>query len=294
MDTKAYVIKRPILWLRSVGMIALLITCATASPVSTKQDLHVLRASVVRDEVTAAAVRVAGSGDPGALRELGELLASRPFLARLDDVGAPQMATANVRRVFLALAAKPSPAAEAVCLKAMSSPDFVENPSRIRYALEALAAVWPMSREGEALFRKMNEQEFFAFNGPLLAANGSERSIAVLESMFADQAQPIDERIAIAREAIVPNRTKLSVVQMVDRLSTRTINGALLLSLAECLYEYRPDEWYGKRRDPPPAPAWSMATKEARQAATALGRRLLGRKDLPASLRAAIQTVTKS
>jgi hypothetical protein len=286
-------LKRPAVWLRSVGMIALLVACAAAAPAGANKDLQALRESPRREEVATAAVRIAGSDDPGALRELGRLLASRPFLARLDDLDAPQAATFNVRRVFLALAARPSQSTEAVCLQAATSTDFIDDPARTRYALEALAAVQPMSPGGEALFRRMNEQGFFAFDGPLLAANGSDRAVSVLESMLADRSQSVVERVALAREAIVPNRIKRSVVDMVDRLRKHGIETELLLALAECIFEYRPDEWYGKRRNPPQAPSWSAATQEARQAVIALGRRLLERNDLSASLRAATEAFTK-
>jgi hypothetical protein len=56
-----------------------------ASGGNVAHDLRVLRSSAVRQKVAEAAVRVAGSGDAAALRKLGDLLATRAFLGRLDD-----------------------------------------------------------------------------------------------------------------------------------------------------------------------------------------------------------------
>ena len=75
-----------------------------ASAGNPAHDLDVLRSSKVREKVAEAAVRVARSGDAAALRKLGDLLASRAFLARLDDIREGQPGYSNLRQVFLALA----------------------------------------------------------------------------------------------------------------------------------------------------------------------------------------------
>jgi hypothetical protein len=264
-----------------------LVACLLAA--SLAPDLTVLRSSAVREEISGAAVRVAGSGDAAALRELGDLLASAAFLARLDETKDPQRATFNVHRVFLALAKNPSAMTEALCLKLLSADAFAESPARVGYGLQALAAVRPMSPATAAVLKKMNGQGYFAFAGPLLAANGSDRAVALLESMFADRSQPESERVALARETLVPHRTHPGLVAMVSRLVGGSVEPELGLALAESLYDYRPEHWYGKRRDPPQAPSWKTAPPEARRAATALGQRLLARKDLPPALRTAIK-----
>jgi hypothetical protein len=266
-------------------------TCATGA--GAKPDLQVLRTSNVRADVAAAAVRIAGSGDAAELRLLGDSLSTASFLARLDDSTNPQMAAQYLRAVFQALEKNPSSATEALCLKVMAAWTFTEPLSKANYALPALAAVKPMSPAGESLFAESNRQGYFAFNGPLLAANGSERATALLESMFADTSQSVTERIAMAREAVVPHRTKVSTVRVVDRLAGRPgLEPELVVALVECLYDYKSLEWYGKRRRPPEAPSWKKAAPEARREAAKLGRRLLAeRKDLPESLRSAIKAV---
>ncbi|HEX7505628.1 MAG TPA: hypothetical protein VF550_02575 [Polyangia bacterium] len=272
-------------------MTALVLTaCMLATSAgSVARDLRVLRFSAVREKVFDAAVRVAGSGDAKALRKLGELLASKAFLARLDESREGQAAYSNLHGVFQALAANPSSMTEALCLKVMTSDAFTKDPDRQIFALPALAAVRPMSSETAAVFEKGNGQGLWSFNGPLLAANGSDRALALLEPMFADRAQRVDERIALTRESIVPNRTRPSIVTMVGRLVEGSIETEVALALAECLYDYQPDQWYGKRRNPPQAPSWKTASPEAQRAAKDLGRRLLARKDLPATLRTAIE-----
>ncbi len=275
-------------------MIALLLVAlAAAVPAGVKQDLKTLRTSHVRKKVAEAAVRIAGSGDPVALRQLGDLLTTQQFLARLDDQTNPQLAMINVYWVFRALEAKPSDKTEALCLQVAASADFAGDGTRTGFALQALAAVRPMSAEAEALFRKANAEGSFNSNLILLAANSSERAVALLESMFADRSHRVDDRASTTHESIVPNRTNVSIVHMVDRLWDQPVEREVQLALAESIFEYNP-EWYGKRRNPPVAPDWSTAPREAREAAAALGRKLSKRSDLPASLRAAIEAVTKS
>src|SRR5262249_13110201 len=127
----------------------------------------------------------------------------------------------------------------------------------------------------------------------LLAANGSARAVTLLESMFADRSQRVIDRVSMVHDSIPPNRTKVSIVCMVDRLWEQPVDRDVLLALAEAIFENHP-EWWGKRRNPPVVPDWSTAPPESREAAAALGRKLSKRGDLPESLRAAIQAVTKS
>jgi hypothetical protein len=259
-----------------------------ASTDNVARDLKTLRSSTVREKVAEAAVRVAGSGDAAALRKLGALLTNRAFLARLDQPTESGASCSNLQRVFQSLATAPSAATEAVCLEAMASPTFVGQPDRQLFALPALAAVRPMSPETAAVFEKANREGCWSFDGPLLAGNGSDRALAILESMFADRTQRIDERVALAHESIVPNRTQPRIVAMVGRLVEGSVESDVVLALAESLYDYQPDRWYGKRRNPPRAPDWKRASPEAQRAAAALGQRLSERKDLPPPLRAAI------
>ena len=123
--------------------------------------------------------------------------------------------------------------------------------------LDALAKVRPMSAEGEAVFSRTNSAGYVWRNGPLLAGNGSPRATALLQAMFADPSLRVVDRIAMSREALVPHRTSLATVRLVDSLTLRpNLEPELALALAECLFEYRPVEWYGKRRNPPAAPDW--------------------------------------
>ena len=260
-----------------------------------KADLRTLETATVRDSVAAAAVRVASSGDAGALSRLGKLLSEPAFLARLDDTTNPQLAFSNLNPVFLALAKNPSKATESVCLRVLSTRAFQASSERIFFALPALAAVRPMSAAGAAVFSRTNAEGFYGANGPLLAANGSPRAMALLRTMFADRSKPVADRIEMSREALVPHRTALATVRLVDTLTRRPdLEPELATALAECLYDYHP-EWYGKRRRIPIAPPWKDASAEARLEAAKLGRRLLAsRKDLPERLRAAIESVINS
>jgi hypothetical protein len=223
---------------------------------------------------------------------LGDSLISPTFLSRLDDMVNPQMSTGNLRQVFIALEMNPTPTSERVCLQALASADFTANPSRPAFALAALAAVRPLSAAAESAFVRTNALGHFQSNGPLLAANGSPRSIALLESQLADRGHALEDRIDLARQSLVPYRTRLALVEMVDRLSRRPdMEPDLIAALAECLYDYRPEAWYGKRRRPPAAPDWKGASPEAKRAARDLGKRLLA---IPPKIDAALQKAIRT
>jgi hypothetical protein len=275
-------------------MVALfLIALGAAVPAGIKQDLKTLRTSHVRKKIFEAAVRIAGSGDPIALRQLGALLTTQPFLARLDVLDDPQRNLTNLSYLLDALKTNPTEATGRLCEALATNPVFLANDDRMLFLLPALAAVRPMTAGAESVFRATNADGFFNGNGPLLAANSSERAVALLESMLADRSQGVIDRVDMAHESIVPNRTKTSIVRMVDRLWEQPVEREVLFALTEAVFEDHA-EWFGKRRNPPVAPDWSTAPPEARDAAAALARKLSKRGDLPASLRAAIQSATKS
>jgi hypothetical protein len=80
---------------------------------------------------------------------------------------------------------------------------------------------------------------------------------------------------------------------MVGRLVEGQVESDVALALAETIFDSQPDRWYGKRRNPPQVPSWKTASPEAQRAATDLGRRLLARKDLPATLRTEIEATLR-
>jgi hypothetical protein len=256
-------------------------------------DFRALESAAVRDSVAAAAIRIASSRDPAALERLGRFLVSPAFLARLDDTGAAQLAYSNLGQVFAALAKIPSPATESLCLQVLAAGTFKGNADRVFFALPALAAVRPMSAAGAAVFSATNVEGFFGVNGPLLAANGSPRAMAILTGMFRDSSHRVADRIDMAREGLVPYRTALPTLRLVDSLTRRPdLDPELAIALAECVFDYRPEAWYGKRRNPPAAPPWAKAPAPSRREAARLGERLLGaHPDWPENLRRAIQAL---
>lgn len=256
-------------------------------------DLRTLDRSTVREELAAAAVRIAGSGDAAALAGLGERLSDPAFLARLDDTAAPQASEANLSLVFKALAENPSKATEKLCLRILPREAYGPDGDRLLLLLPALAAVKPMSAEGAAAFASANLRGYSTGNGTLLAANGSPRAMSLLGSMFADRSIRVEDRMDMARYAVVPHRTAPAMVRMVDSLARRPgLEPGLLLALADCLFGNRPEEWYGKRRNAPAIPPWKAAAPGARREAAALGKRLLAaHPDWPAALRDSMKAV---
>src|SRR5437660_1188144 len=129
-----------------MGMIGLLlIALAAAMPAGIRQDLHTLRTSHVRKKVFEAAVRIAGSGDPIALRELGDLLTTQQFLARLDVLDDPQRNSTNLSYVMGALKANPTEATGRLCEALATNRVFLADDDRMLFLLPALAAVRPMT-----------------------------------------------------------------------------------------------------------------------------------------------------
>ena len=248
-------------------------------------DLELLRTAKDRNVLSAAAIRVASSGEEKALRTLAEQLTQTAFLERLDDTSLPPLARYNLRRVFDALAAHPSPPVESLCLQLAADSRFASEPSRMTMILAALAPVKPMSEPAALLYTQTNRHGHYASNGPLLANNGSPAALRLLAAMFREPERPLDERIDLAHYALVPSRTTTEVIRMVDQLASSAIPAPLRVALLESLFDYQPERWFGKSRHWPKAASWAEAGPASQSLAKSLASRMASRGDLPAGLR---------
>src|SRR2546423_12777830 len=123
-----------------------------SSPGSTART--VLKTSTDREALERAASTLARSGDEGDLALLGQLLRSREFLARLDDLS--NLQTRHLSRVMAALAERPTPQILELCLTLAEDPVFVAEGDRKSFVLELLAKVKPMNEPTAAVFQRSN------------------------------------------------------------------------------------------------------------------------------------------
>jgi len=234
----------------------------------------------------AAAIAIAASNDSAAIALLGKHLGERSLLKRLDPAGG----VLHLGRVFRKLAENPSPATAALCVALAENEEFTAEPSRLNFLLNALAAVRPVSDEAAAVFRDTSQSDYLEVNGPLLAKNASPRALEVLAELFGDEELDAAQRVSIAHWGLLPVRTNADVAAMCARvMKAPELSHKVQIAILESLYDYQPQEWFGKRGVQPVPPLWKSAPAATRQVLTSLGTISLERKDLPSDLKAAIQ-----
>jgi hypothetical protein len=259
------------------------LTLLLVAGIVTAADLQTLRTSRDSKQLLDAAIAIVNSRDNLAIAQLADLLATREFLERLDDLTIPSKKTFYVNRLFDAIEKAPSRATEHLCLKLASAPDFVADPVRLNYLLPALGAVIPMSDVSAALFRRTNAEGYVIVNAPVLAGNGSPAALRVFEEMMSDPRFDVDERIDAAHHSIVPNRTHLPLLQSIDRLLGQKIDPEVHAAVLESVFDYQPRAWFGVARNPPSPPDWQSASPETRKFVEELRRRYKGRQTRPSN-----------
>jgi hypothetical protein len=240
------------------------------------RHLSVLEASQDRGEVQASAVALASSGDPAALVVLWRFLPEAEFLARLDDLGNPQLNVTGMSQVLKAMQANPSGVTGRICESLAWDADFLSEPDRKIFLLPALAAVRPMSRPAEAVFRAANAEGYFNSVGPLLVANGSPRALALFEEMVADSSQRPVDRVDMLHHAVLAHRTEGPVVAACLRLLARGLEPEVDAGVAETLYDYQEKRWFGPARGAPVPPPWNQAETAVLQALSDAAKGLRG------------------
>lgn len=241
------------------------------------------------DKLAAAAAATAASGSAKQMKGLAEQLGDSAFLARLDPPGGGVTPVVRLARVFDALRENPSEAGEAMCLRLARDADFVATPARLNLLYGALAARRPTTAEAAMSLAKGARNGYFETIGPLLAANGSDRALRLLEELFQDESLRKESQVAVAHHAIPPYRTSAGVIAMVSRLIDARIDGGVRTALLESLFAYDPVAWFGKAGNPPAAADWKDATPKTRAEAEALARRMAARADIGEGLRAILR-----
>jgi hypothetical protein len=250
-----------------------------------RERVQILESSADREDLQSAGVALARSDDPQALERLGEFLARGDFLSRLDDVAEPQERVMHLRQVLAPLIEYPSPEVAALCLRLARAPAFGADDLRRPFLLEALARVRPMAAETVELFRRTNQEGYFASNAWLLAENGSARALDLLESMMADRSVPSARRVDCLHMAVVPHRIERPMLEMVAGLLRRDPEPEVVVGAVESVFDFRV-EWFKTHAKSPPA--WRSASDEALVFLLELGGQAKRHTGLPATVQESI------
>jgi hypothetical protein len=256
------------------------------------RHLLVLESSQDRDEVQASASALASSGNPAALVVLWRFLPEGEFLARLDDLGNPQLKFSGMRQVLKAMEENPSEVTGRICETLARDADFLSDPDRMIFLLPALAAVRPMSLPAEAVFRSANDEGYFNTTGPLLVANGSPRALSLFEEMIADSSKRAVDRVDMLHHSVLAHRTSGPVVAVCLRLLARGLEPEVEAGIAETLYGYQEKKWFGPARDAPVPPPWNLAETATLQSLLDAAKRLHGPGRLSEDLQDTIEGST--
>ena len=219
------------------------------------------------------------------LAKLGTFLRRGEFLARLDDLADPRQKTRHLRAALSVLVDRPGPASARLCLGLAQDPVFLSDDDRKPLLLEPLARTRPMSQATAALFSKTNGEGYFAFNAPLLVANGSQRALGLFEVMMADKAAAVERRVDSLHVSLVPNRTRRAVLMMARSLLRRDLEEPVATAAIESVFGFD-GRWFGTH--PPSHPAWRNARASALHAVLDLAAQARQRPGLRGDLRQAI------
>jgi hypothetical protein len=227
------------------------------------ERVRVLEASKDPDALEEAAIGLAASRDPEQLQRLGDFLTDAGFLARLDDLESPEFKRIRLSRVMKSVAAHPIPEVTGLCARLANDPTFLSDDDRMADLLPTLAAVWPTSAEGVAVFKQANAQGYFAKNALLLASNGSPLAMQLFEEMIADRKVRAGRRIDLLHHTVVGHRTAEPMLASVERLLAAGLEPDVLAALVESVFDYQDKKWFGPARDAPRPVRWDGASDQA-------------------------------
>jgi hypothetical protein len=240
---------------------------------------------VTREEAELEAVALAMSSDPADVKRLAARLRQAEFLALLDDLGAGRAATYHLGKVMEALSTNRHPVVAEVCLELAHDPVFMQtdqDPSIVRLDRPSLLLMVlsspqrPFSDAAVAFFRESNEQGYFAYNAPLLAANGTREALLLFGDMILDGAEEeggVEARVECIHRAIVPHRVSLEVARAAGRIFAKSRSPEIRRAAVESFFiesfNVRGYTWFGLHNVPEP-PAWSTGSREALQEVLAI------------------------
>lgn len=227
------------------------------------ERVRVLETSKDPDALEKAASGLAASRNAEQIQRLGDFLTDQGFLARLDDLESPEFKRIHLSRVLKAVTAHPIPEVTALCARLANDRTFLSDDDRMADLLPALAAVWPASPEGIAVFRQANAQGYFATDALLLARNGSPLAMQLFEEMMADRKVRAGRRIDLLHHAVVGHRTSEPMLASVERLLAAGLEPDVLAGVVESVFDYQDKQWFGPARDAPRPVPWDGASDQA-------------------------------
>ena len=277
----------------AVVVLASLIQGAAAQPaaLSKTASVSILEHSTDRAALERAAITLASSNDPQSIAELGKLLRSPEFLARLDNLRSPADKTRSLSKVLLTIAKHPSAATEQLCLSLAADPVFLSDDDRRIYLLPALAAVKPMSEQTVNVMRRASQEGYFLAVAPLLTRNGSPQAISLFEEMIRDRGVPPARRIDALHTSILPWRTSPAVLDCAGRLLSDGLEDEVAAGLVESLFDDQSRRWFGTSRSAPVPPPWEDARRDALEKVLTLASAARGRQLSPELISAINRTV---
>jgi hypothetical protein len=255
------------------------------------ERVAVLESSTNSDELTLAAMELAASDHPEALDALETFLRQSEFLGQLDDLTDPGQKTLHLSGVMEPLIERPSPEVARLCLNLANDPSFLADGDRTSFLLQALAGVSPMNAETIVLFQRTNDEGYFAFNAPLLVANGSPRALELFETMMLDHEVPEERRADCLHSSVALNRTRLPVLEMIMRLLSKDLEESVMIAATESVFDFK-WRWFGTH--PPQPPAWRTAPNDVLRFLINMSTQVKRRPNLPTELQEAINTTVET
>ena len=254
-------------------------------------DRHIRALDESRDssQLSASALALASSEDDRAIAALADHLARGEFLDRLDDTSNPGLSTVHLRTVFRSLADHPTSATARLCERLYAEPDFRSEPIRINFLLHALAAVRPVSEASAEVFRAAHREGYASVSGPALVSNESPLALRVFEETVTGTVLDPPTIVDLLHSGLLPNRTRLAVLESCSRLLAGDLDPDVRLGLVETLFDHKSRKWFGPVMSPPLPPAWDSAPDESLEFLVGLAQRVLASRDLDADRARAVR-----
>jgi hypothetical protein len=247
------------------------------------------------DKAAAAAVALARSTVPAEQESLRHDLGSSEFLLRLnstDEYGRLRAEQLRAAGVLKALGDNRSAAAAGTIDFLAQDKEFLAEPSRQELLLRTVRNERPVSPAVAAFLEQQSQPNADNLHLAIdvLAANGSEPAIAVLERALSATNQEPENKTGWMRDPILRHRQDVPLLQACERLlKGHALSPELKQSLVEVLFEYRPEQWYPPDSDRPRPPQRSAASPEARTVLRQIGDWASHQETLPPELRAKVQ-----
>ncbi len=208
----------------------------------------------------------AASDKPQEHQVLLKYLEDPKFYARLDDAAAYQGQEQQLRlaSIMQVLKKNPAKAAQDTLIALCDSKEFQANLLRNGLLVSALGSIRPSPPQAIEFWRKNAVPGQIEQNvvPDVLADNGSEPAIALLEELLLGPQQEDNKRVWI-QDAVLRHRFELPMIQAAERV-VRRLPQPLAISLMEVYFVYRPDKWYLECSPPTPQP-YEKGDRRARE-----------------------------